>query len=148
MSLSGKKWKKMKKFQKSKSCRQLPQHRIHTVFKIFHIENQDNQILVLQLLCIISCSNWSVSKFPLSMLILGQKACFLGPTIFEIPKPNWHHCLLISLCLSDWLLDSPNRLSLPRQLSAVENSKRGFAPQNAHGDCSFFSLPLAITASS
>ena len=52
-------------------------------------------------------------------------------------------CLLILLCLSGWLLDSPNRLSLPRQLSAVENSKRGFAPQNAHGDCSFFSLPLA-----
>jgi hypothetical protein len=29
-----------------------------------------------------------VSKFPFSMLILGQKACFLGPTIFEIPRPN------------------------------------------------------------
>ena len=29
-----------------------------------------------------------VLKFPLSMLILGQKACFLGPTIFEIPQPN------------------------------------------------------------
>ena len=23
------------------------------------------------------------------MWILGQKACFLGPTIFEIPQPNW-----------------------------------------------------------
>jgi hypothetical protein len=29
-----------------------------------------------------------VPKFPLSMLILGQKSCFLGPTIFEIPQPN------------------------------------------------------------
>jgi hypothetical protein len=29
-----------------------------------------------------------VSKFPLSMLIFGQKPCFLGPTIFEIPQPN------------------------------------------------------------
>jgi hypothetical protein len=29
-----------------------------------------------------------VSKFPFSMLILGQKCCFLGPTIFEIPQPN------------------------------------------------------------
>ena len=27
-------------------------------------------------------------KNPLSMLILGQKSCFLGPTIFEIPQPN------------------------------------------------------------
>ena len=26
----------------------------------------------------------------LSMLILGQKACILGSTIFEIPQPNWH----------------------------------------------------------
>ena len=25
------------------------------------------------------------------MLILGQKACFLGPTIFKIPQPNWHY---------------------------------------------------------
>ena len=29
-------------------------------------------------------------KNPLSMLILGQKSCFLGPTIFKIPQPNWH----------------------------------------------------------
>ena len=24
------------------------------------------------------------------MLILSQKSCFLGPTIFEIPHPNWY----------------------------------------------------------
>ena len=30
---------------------------IHTVFQIFHMENQDNQLLVLQLLSIISSSN-------------------------------------------------------------------------------------------
>ena len=29
-------------------------------------------------------------KIPLSMLILGQKSCILGPTIFKIPQPNWH----------------------------------------------------------
>ena len=29
-------------------------------------------------------------KNSLSMLILGQKSCILGPTIFEIPRPNWH----------------------------------------------------------
>ena len=29
--------------------------------------------------------------FPLStMLIHGQKVCFLGPNIFEITQPNWH----------------------------------------------------------
>ena len=27
------------------------------------------------------------------MLILGQKACFLGPTIFEIPRQNWYYSL-------------------------------------------------------
>ena len=25
------------------------------------------------------------------MLILGQKSCILGPTIFKIPQPNWHY---------------------------------------------------------
>ena len=27
-------------------------------------------------------------KFPLSMLILGETSCILGPTIFKIPQPN------------------------------------------------------------
>ena len=30
-------------------------------------------------------------KNPLSMLILGQKSCFLGPTIFKIQQPNWYY---------------------------------------------------------
>ena len=30
-----------------------------------------------------------LKKFPLSMLILGQKSCILGPTIFKIRQPNW-----------------------------------------------------------
>ena len=30
-------------------------------------------------------------QFPLSVLILGQKACILGPTIFKIPQPNWYY---------------------------------------------------------
>ena len=25
------------------------------------------------------------------MLILSQKACYLGPTTFEIPRPNWYY---------------------------------------------------------
>ena len=33
-----------------------------------------------------------LKQFPLSMLILGQKAWILGPTIFKIPQPNWHEC--------------------------------------------------------
>ena len=32
-----------------------------------------------------------LKQFPLSMLILGQKSCILGPTIFKIPQPNWHY---------------------------------------------------------
>ena len=28
---------------------------------------------------------------PLSMLVIGQKSCFLGSTIFEIPQPNWYY---------------------------------------------------------
>ena len=31
-------------------------------------------------------------NIPLSMLILGQKSCISGPTIFKIPQPNWHYC--------------------------------------------------------
>ena len=31
-----------------------------------------------------------IQWFLLSMLIIGQKYCCLGPTIFEIPQPNWH----------------------------------------------------------
>ena len=31
------------------------------------------------------------------MLIFVQKACFLGPTIFEIPQPNWYYKLHASL---------------------------------------------------
>ena len=37
-------------------------------------------------------THWRIfKKNPLSMLILGQKSCFLGPTIFKIPQPNWHY---------------------------------------------------------
>ena len=31
-----------------------------------------------------------LKKFPLGMLILGQKSCSLKPTIFEIPQLNWY----------------------------------------------------------
>ena len=30
-----------------------------------------------------------IQWFPLIVLILGQKSCYLGPTIFKIPHPNW-----------------------------------------------------------
>ena len=29
------------------------------------------------------------------MLILGQKSCFLGPTIFKIPQPRWYYETLL-----------------------------------------------------
>ena len=31
-----------------------------------------------------------LKEFSLSVLILGQKSCIFGPTIFKIPQPNWH----------------------------------------------------------
>ena len=50
-----KKWEKNLKNSKNLNVAgNLPQHLIHTVFQIFHMENQDNQLLVLQLLKIIS----------------------------------------------------------------------------------------------
>ena len=32
-----------------------------------------------------------IQLFPLSILIFGQKSCFLGPNIFRIPQPNWYY---------------------------------------------------------
>ena len=32
-----------------------------------------------------------IQCFPLSILIFGQKSCFLGPTIFKIQQPNWYY---------------------------------------------------------
>ena len=32
-----------------------------------------------------------IQWIPLSMLIFGQNSCFLGPTFFEMPQPNWHY---------------------------------------------------------
>ena len=33
-----------------------------------------------------------------------QKSCFLGPTIFEIPQPNWYYWLLSEV----WNIKTPN----------------------------------------
>ena len=46
--------------------------------------------------------------FLFSILILGQKSCFLGPTIFEIPQPNWYYYTTLPLlpnnpCSRSWL---------------------------------------------
>ena len=45
-----------------------------------------------------------LKNIPLSMLILGQKSCFLGPTIFKIPQPNWYYCVhgRCQSCLQSW----------------------------------------------
>ena len=32
-----------------------------------------------------------LKQFPLSMFILGQQSCILGPTIFKILQPNWNY---------------------------------------------------------
>ena len=36
-----------------------------------------------------------LKQFPLSKLILGQKSCILGPTIFKITEPNWHYYVCV-----------------------------------------------------
>ena len=38
----------------------------------------------------------SFKKNPLSLLILGQKSCFLGPPIFETPQLNWYQVFTIN----------------------------------------------------
>ena len=43
-------------------------------------------------------SQEQIKKNPSSRLILGQKSCFLGPTVFEIPQPNWYQINKASLC--------------------------------------------------
>ena len=44
---------------------------------------------------IFDIENWLgrivLKKVPLGMLILGQKSCILGSTIFKIPQPNCHY---------------------------------------------------------
>ena len=43
-----------------------------------------------------------IQWFPSSMLIFGQKSCFLGPTIFKIPQPNWYYSYKWAVCSYKW----------------------------------------------
>jgi len=50
-----------------------------------------------------------IQWFPLSVLIFGQKCCFLGPTIFKIPQPNWYQIpqfpklyYILDFCCIQW----------------------------------------------
>ena len=42
-----------------------------------------------------------LKQFLLSMSILGQKSCILGPTIFKIPRPNWGSMMLFFPCMKN-----------------------------------------------
>ena len=56
-----------------------------------------------------------LKKFPLSMLIFGQKSCFLGSTIFEIPQLNWHYSLIVVyLQINQQKLNTPSKLHLSK----------------------------------
>ena len=46
-------------------------------------------------------SNLHSSIDTLSMLILGRESCFLGPTKFEIPQPNWYYSTQPTLHVSN-----------------------------------------------
>ena len=52
-----------------------------------------------------------LKQFPLSMLILGQKSCILGPTIFKIPQPNCHYYLYL-FCHHVWSVKIEETISL------------------------------------
>ena len=56
----------------------------------FEVEN----LLYFEVTILAFFDNWSLKIFPLSLLILGQKSCFLGPNIFKIPQPNWYYCVI------------------------------------------------------
>ena len=67
------------------------------LFRTHHLWNSTTELILLNELffdniqLIFEIKKFTFKKdFPLSMFILGQKSCFLGPTIFEIPQPNWH----------------------------------------------------------
>ena len=44
-----------------------------------------------------------IKRNPLNLVIFMQKSCFLGPTIFKIPQPNWYY--YIPYQTSAWWLD-------------------------------------------
>ena len=55
-----------------------------------------------------------IQWFTLSILIFGQKSCFLGPTIFKIPQPNWYynehkHYMVTRILLSQGTLETHYR---------------------------------------
>jgi hypothetical protein len=51
-----------------------------------------------------------LKKFPLSMVILRQKSCILGPTIFKIPQPNRHYCTWRMIFFSFSIFNLKNQL--------------------------------------
>ena len=73
--------------------------------------------------------------FPLSMLILDQKSCFLGPTMFEIPQPNWHYYV----CFFEWegwiCLRTTATKQHSNQIQGVSDKSRTW---NTMGEHSFF----------
>ena len=78
-----------------------------------------------------------LKQFPLSMLILVQKAWILRPTIFKIPPPNWHYCWGHPMLIFWKLVDET-------QMSKPQNIKTTFK-QNI--TCIFLSIRLKLLLS-
>ena len=57
-----------------------------SVDELWFIKKCQKRTFKVNFLCILK-----IQWFPLSILIFGQKSCFLGPTIFKIPQPNWYY---------------------------------------------------------
>ena len=57
-----------------------------------------------------------LKKFPLSILILGQKSRILGPTVFKCPQPNWHCIAVLHAYMFLKFLPNNTHLFGPKQL--------------------------------
>ena len=95
-------------------------------------------------------TNWcsrilKIQWFPLSILIFGQQFCFLGPTIFKIPQPNWYYLKatvhasfqLLSLLEIAWYWMSPARRMAANGQKWCETWKKGNNVMNVFIFCSY-----------
>ena len=60
--------------------------KIRIVLIILHIKNSLWKVRFLQI--VIDCSTYKIQWFPLRMLIVGQKSCFLEPPFLELHNRN------------------------------------------------------------
>ena len=62
-----------------------------------------------------------IKRNPLNQVTFMQKSCFLGPTTFEIPQPNWYYCVSLH-----W-----NHLN-PKHFASIPDKIWGDCPWTLH----------------